>query len=166
MTSDAAVAEFTHVEKKVYSHGKLVNAWKKDHEQARAETFRERLVAIHFESMIKDTFSIWDELEQIKTVWTDGVMSGEFSSDIGIDKRLYSMSRRWQETAGQLVSVIDRAAHFKITFAGSVDLRELLLEVSETLEYITEPTTPIRPLPMSLAAMPKCEFDTSRYDDV
>ena len=71
------------------------------------------------------------------------------------------MSSQWQKTAGQLVSVMDRAAHFGIRFEGSGDLRELLLEVNETLEHITEPTTPVR----SLAGMPHHRFEVSRYDD-
>jgi len=73
VTSDAAVAEFTHFEQKVYSHSKLVSDWKKDHEEALAATLRQQLVKINFQSMVKFTVLIWDQLEQIKTAWTDGI---------------------------------------------------------------------------------------------
>jgi len=165
VTGDAAVAEFTHFEQRVYSHSKLVSDWKKDHEEALAATLRQQLVKINFQSMIKCTVLIWDQLEQIKTAWTDGIMSGAFEADISIDKRLYAMSSQWQKTAGQLVSVMDRAAHFGIRFEGSDDLRELLLKVNETLEHITEPTTPIHSLPVSRIGMSHRRFEASRYDD-
>ncbi len=149
----------------IYSIRQMVDAWKRDHADAKAEsqgtrTFKFSLQEL--EALLKDAVLVKIAVEKMHRQWIESVTSGAAEPDLNVDIQFHRTLKLWFTSLCSFRELIGKLAEDGIKLRHSDKLLNHLKWAEEVLAITKEPVTAVAPIRPSTGSR---FVDVSRYDD-
>lgn len=131
-------------EKRMFSYVQMVEAWEKDHSDAKnADKLEGVLRQADFSGLLREGMLLWESITELHEAVLNSITIGEIEPNLDLEKKIWSLYQQWLRNTEQLHELLNVSLSAGLKIDHASEFISCLMDAKEQFSLFPEPTTAI-----------------------